>query len=280
MGVTNLVVAPQNWDERGQRVKTDGRDARELCQRLERWVHGNRCVFSLVRVPTPDQEQRRAVCRQRGFVMRARNQAASRGRSLLLTQGYRVRGRWWGTRSWAQLRPTLPEPLRTQVGLWQQTALQHETTTRQLQKQIEALAGQEIPVGIGAMSWVNANSEVLEWNRFRNRRAVGSYTGLCPSEHSSGGHRQQGSINRHGNPRLRHVLIEMAWRLLRLQPNCLLFDHFPQLRDPQTDKRRRKRLIVAAARRLAIDLWRLNTGQTTTTALRLKMPPPKEAAAN
>jgi transposase len=42
LGATNYVVAPQCWDERRRRVKTDARDAHELCQRLDRYVRRNR----------------------------------------------------------------------------------------------------------------------------------------------------------------------------------------------------------------------------------------------
>ncbi len=44
LGVTNYVVAPQRWDERGRRVKTDKHDARELVNRLDRYVRGNGCT--------------------------------------------------------------------------------------------------------------------------------------------------------------------------------------------------------------------------------------------
>ena len=67
-----MVVAPQRWDERGRRVKTDRRDARERCARLDRFVRGNAAVFAVVRVPTPEQERQRALCRQRGAVLQER----------------------------------------------------------------------------------------------------------------------------------------------------------------------------------------------------------------
>ena len=52
LGVTNYVVQPQDWDERGKGVKNDRIDAQALCQRLDRYVRGNRKTFSVVRVPT------------------------------------------------------------------------------------------------------------------------------------------------------------------------------------------------------------------------------------
>ncbi|MBE7540450.1 MAG: IS110 family transposase [Opitutaceae bacterium] len=48
---------------------------------------------------------------------------------------------------------------------------------------------------------------------------MGGYSGLCPSEYSTGTRRRQGSISKHGNPRMRHLLVEAARRLLRWQPD-------------------------------------------------------------
>ena len=57
--------------------------------------------------------------------------------------------------------------------------------------------------------------EVGDWSRFNNRRQVSSYTGLCPREHSSGGKRRTGSVSKSGNPRIRAMLVEMVWRMIR-----------------------------------------------------------------
>jgi transposase len=103
--------------------------------------------------------------------------------------------------------------------------------------------------------------EVCDWQRFTNRRQISAYTGLCPGEHSSGGKRVQGSVTKHGNPRLRAALVECAWRMVRFQPQY-----------PPVKKRlailckgsaatgaQRKKAIVAVARQLAADLWRIHT---------------------
>ncbi len=50
MGVTNYVVQPQVWDERHKGVKTDKLDALALCQRLDRFVLGNRIILSKLRL--------------------------------------------------------------------------------------------------------------------------------------------------------------------------------------------------------------------------------------
>ena len=79
-------------------------------------------------------------------------------------------------------------------------------------------------------------------------------------------------INRHGNPRLRHLLIEAVWRLLKFQPQyravAKWHDALVALR---LTKARKKKIIVAIARQLAVDLWRLATGRTTAAALGLQV---------
>jgi transposase len=126
---------------------------------------------------------------------------------------------------------------------------------------------QSRPKGLGALTAALLQMEILDWRRFQNRRQVASYTGLCPSEHSSGERQRQGAISKHGNPRVRHVLVEAVWRLLQWQPD---YPPVQKLR-AATGKRTRKRLAVAAARRLAINLWRINTGQCTPEKLHLKL---------
>ncbi len=59
------------------------------------------------------------------------------------------------------------------------------------------------PKGLGELTLVTLDGEVCDWNRFNNRKQIGSYTGCCPGEHSSGGKRQVGGIDRMGNGRVR-----------------------------------------------------------------------------
>ena len=65
MGITNYVVRPRYWDEYGQKVITDKRDATALADCLDRYVNGNQRAFCVVRVPTEAQEQERSLSRQR-----------------------------------------------------------------------------------------------------------------------------------------------------------------------------------------------------------------------
>jgi transposase len=245
-GATNYVVAPQRWDERGRRVKTDRRDARELCQRLDRYVRGNTEVFTVVRVPSEQQERRRLLCRQRATLLKERQRCELRGHGLMLVHGFDVAGGWWETEAWRELGPQLPEWLREHLERWQQYAVRLEQQVAELNTILE--------------------TEIGDWSRFHNRRQPGSYSGLCPSEHSSNQRRRQGSVTKHGNPRIRHLLVEAAWRMLEWQPE------YPPIKKARALKgRQRKRAIVAAARQLAVDLWRLRTGRCSAEQLKLVM---------
>lgn len=153
---------------------------------------------------------------------------------------------------------------------WQALALDCDTRERAVRGQLEAAAPQNLPRGIGALTWVILAREICDWTRFKNRRQVASYTGLCPGIHTSDGKGREGSINRCGNRAVRTALVELVWRLARWQPGYkpvrLLVDQ------AALSPRRRRKHAVAAARRLAIDLWRLATGQTTPEKLGLNAP--------
>jgi transposase len=268
MGVSNVVVAPQRWDESGQRVKTDKRDARELVDRLDRYLRGNQKVFAVVRVPTEEQERRRCVVRQRGCVVKERNRCVVRGHGMMLAQGVQAPSGWWRSPRWEEFGRKLPPWLHEQVSLWQKKAESFEQEVEALDKRVKSqVGGRALPKGLGRLTAALLGAEVLDWSRFKNRRQVASYTGLCPSEHSSGQKRRQGSVNKHGNPRIRHYLVEAVWRLEVWQPGYPPIKKLQEVKGP----RARKRTAVAVARRLAIDLWRIETGQCPAEKLGLQL---------
>ena len=274
LSVINYVVAPQRWDERGRRVKTDKRDARELVDRLDRYLRGNTKAFTVVRVPTPRQEQERSLVRQRGRVLKERTRCVVRGHGLMLAQGVQAAKGWWRPRRWHEFGSQLPDWLRAQVGLWQEQAVRFNEDLTRLDWEVRKLSEHKaIPKGLGSLTSSLLESEILDWKRFTNRRQVASYTGLCPSEHSSGESRKQGTISKHGNPRVRHQLVEAVWRLQTWQP------HYPPLKKLQevSGARARKRAVVAVARRLAVDLWRIETGQCPAHKLGLTLIKPSRA---
>ena len=80
-GVTNYVVVPEKLED-GRKQKTDGLDAIALAERLERYLRGNTKAFTVVRVPTVEEEQARAEGRLRDQLKRSRHEWEARGRSL------------------------------------------------------------------------------------------------------------------------------------------------------------------------------------------------------
>jgi transposase len=273
LGVVCYVVRPRNWDQYGSRVKTDKRDAHELALCLDRYVQGNTRAFSVVRVPTPEEEQKRSVSRHRQALLNQRQRLAAQGRGTALYYGYRLKGPWWKNAAWKKLEQSIPAHL---LELLQSLRTVIESTDRELQAFTSRLekSTPALPMGVGKLTAQVLEREVCDWARFQNRRQVASYTGLCPGEDSSGPNRFQGSINKHGNRRLRPVLVECMWRLCAFQPEYRLVRKWaPALRDPKATKARRKKIIVAMARQFAVDWWRLRTGRVQATELGLVMAP-------
>jgi|APTNR8051073442_1049403.scaffolds.fasta_scaffold21217_1 transposase len=274
-GITCHVVRPQDWDKHGSKVKTDGRDARELAEHLARYEAGNKHALAVVRVPEAAQEQKRALSRQRGSFVKEVKRLAAMGRSHAMSQGHELSGRWWRKSTWPKCSAKLPPWLRELIEPLRQMLVQMEVFVSERTKQVEAMAApaQQRPKGLGALTEQIIAHEVIDWSRFNNRRQVSSYTGLCPSEHSSGGSRRQGHINKHGNPRLRHALVEAVWRLIRLQSGWKRLEKLhTRLRNQSTRAASAKvgrKGVVALARELAVDLWRLNTGRCSLAELGL-----------
>ena len=276
LGATNYVIRPRNWDDQHKRVKTDRTDALAMLTALDRFVAGNPHALAKVCVPTEAQERQRTQTRMRQSLHRDLKLLAQRGRGIALQYGYRLKGKWYGVRNW----PKLPVPAwlaELLAPLQAALAALHEQVRVQSQ-QIEAASTTPKPKGLGALSQQIIEREVGDWGRFKNRRQVSSYFGLCPSENSSGSRQQLGSITKCGNPRLRWALCEAAWRLLKYQPEYRLCKKWRAcIIDPQTPGGRKKQLIVALARGFGVDWWRLQTGQTTPEKLGLVMnEPPKD----
>jgi transposase len=263
------VVCPQKLDEQNRRVKTDGLDAKALCLKLDRFVESNSDALALVRVPSEEEEQLRAIHRQREQLVKARKQLEAQGRSLMVNHGMEPVQQWWKRRTFAVL--PVPEWMKELLSNSQPILLALQERIRALTVQLEAAAPAQQPRGFGAMTSVVIDREIGNWHRFTNRRRVGSYTGLCPGEHSSGNTRLQSCVTKHGNPRIRAALVEAAWRLVRFQPN-----YKPIVKWRDTLRKgalatgaARKKAIVAVARQLAVDLWRIRTGRVRAQDLGL-----------
>ncbi len=95
---------------------------------------------------------------------------------------------------------------------------------------------------------------------------------MCPGVHASGSKIRNGPITRHGNRRIRTALVELAWRCLRFQPDYRPVQKWRSvLASPKASGGAKKKAIVAVGRRLAIDLWRMNTGRTTPRETRTEI---------
>jgi transposase len=263
------VVCPQKLDEQNKRVKTDGLDAKALCLRLDRFVQGNRDALAIVRVPTEEEERSRAIHRQREQLVGARKRLEAQGRSLMVNHGVEPMQNWWKPRTFGAL--TVPHWMREVLGNSQPILLALQQKIVALTLQLQSVAAPNQPRGLGKMTSVIIEREIGDWHRFNNRRQIASYTGLCPGEYSSGNTRLQSCVTKHGNPRLRAALVELAWRLVRFQPNYKPVRKWRQILAKGTlvTGAARKKAIVAVARQLAVDLWRMRTGRCKPEALGL-----------
>ena len=271
LGAHCYVIAPRKLDEHFTRVKTDPRDATTLCQRLSRYLDGNTRELAVIRVPTQEEEQDRHVSRQREQLLRLRQKLEAQGRSLLISQSLPSPAHWWKNQTWSRLRKLLPGWICIRLEVHRPPLLTLQKQIDALSAQLEAAAPADVPLGIGKLSTVVMTREICSWERFRNRRAISCYTGLCPGEHTSGTKRMPGSVTKHGNPHLRAALVECAWRMVRFQPN------YPPVKKrlsvlakgARATGAQRKKAIVAVARHLAVDLWRIHTGRCSAAQLGL-----------
>jgi transposase len=278
-GIENLVVdsASIEVNRRRKRAKTDRLDGEALLDLLQRHLGGGRKkVWSVVRIPTREEEDARHLHRELATVKRDRTRVTNRIRGLLANQGLvlgqlqdvpsqvrALRG-WDGQplpealrerleREWAQV-----EQLRQRIraieakrrALW--TEGQDRAT--EAARQLYALRG------IGANgAWLYA-MELFGWRDFRNGKQVGSFAGLTPTPYTSGEREREQGIGKDGNRHVRAMAVELAWAWLRFQPQSELARWY-EGRFGGGSKRLRKIGIVALARKLLVAVWRyLETG--------------------
>jgi len=268
LGVRNYVVCPMCLDERRRGVVNDRTDATELATRLDRYLAGNGKALAIVRVPSEAQEQKRAYQRQRQQLREQRLSLAAQGRSLMLLQGRRESNQWWKPTRWVRLESELAPWLVERLQVFRELILAVDRAVRQLTQGLVVEAPRVRPKGMGGLTHEVVSSEVADWDRFKNRRQVGSYAGLTGGVSDSGQSTADLSITKAGNKRLRTALVELSWRLLLYQPQYYLVQKWkPILLNSKAHRRPRKRAIVAFARQLFIDLWRWKTGRRTPAQL-------------
>jgi transposase len=271
IGAHCYVIAPCKLDEQRTGVKTDPRDAATLCQRLSRYVDGNTRELAVIRVPSEEEERARHTSRQREQLVHHRQKMEAQGRGLLVNHNLPAPAHWWKPQTWERLLKLWPQWIGPHLETYRPILLELDRQIAALTSQLVAAAPAQIPRGLGQLTTVVLSREICDWERFKNRRAISSYTGLCPGEYSSGCKRMPGSVTKRGNPRLRSALVECAWRLVRFQPQ------YPPVKQrlgvlakgARATGAARKKAIVAVARHLAVDLWRLHTGRCTAGQLGL-----------
>lgn len=273
-GIGNIVVdsASIEVDRRKRRAKTDSLDVGTLLSMLVRFHLGERRIWSVVRVPSVEEEDRRQLHRELRTLKKERTRTTNRIKGLLATQGIRVEGRmdlsakqldrmrlWSGAPLPAALKGRLEREWQHVLFLNKQIAalvtlrksLLEEAKDSGVEKiqQLNKLKG----IGIES-SWVIVQ-ELFGWRQFRNRREVGSLIGLTPSPYNSGKTVWEQGISKAGIVHVRAVSVELGWSWIRHQPKSKLTQWFLQ-RFAEGGPRARKVGIVALARRLMIELWR------------------------
>ena len=267
-GIDNIVVdsASIEVNRRARRAKTDRLDADKLLSMLLRYHADEPRVWSVVRVPTPEEEDARRAHRELGRLGHERTAHSNRIRALLVLHNLRVKhvgGRLW-QRWWTGHAQELAPGVRAEIERESErlSLVKKQMDTIEAAQRQAVAAGSEAQVarlaqlrGIGVGSgWVLAK-ELFGWRRFRNRREVAGCLGLTPSPYASGESETEQGISKAGNRRVRTLLVELAWSWLRYQRESELSQWFNR-RFAAGGKRLRRIGIVALARRLAIALWR------------------------
>jgi transposase len=273
MGVVNLVVDSSSIevDRRARRAKTDRLDAAKLISMLLRYWAGEKDHWSVVHVPTPEQEDGRHLQREIRTLKKEQTRLINRVKGLLAGQGVAVRiGRGGFQDSLDAMRiwdgSPLPSGLRRRL---ETEITRHGVVHRQLlelecERDAWIREGQDRASEIArrlktlrGIAEVGAESYAREfsWRAFKNRRQVGSLVGLTGTPYQSGDSSRECGISRAGNRHVRGVAIDLAWIWLRQQPESELTLWFNS-RFARGGPRLRKIGIVALARKLVIALWR------------------------
>jgi transposase len=258
---------------RRRRVKTDRIDGETLLRALLAHKRGEPRVCSMVRAPTPEDEDRRRICRERKGLIMERVQHVNRIKGLLFSQGasgYEPlrrdrRARLNALQTGDGRR--LPQHLKAQVCreldrlelLLEQIKAVEAERDAPLDATEQTKASAPPPMLLGVHGVGPEFASVL-WSEglcrhFDNRRQVAAYAGLAPTPWQSGSVNREQGISQSGNRRLRTMMIQLAWLWLRHQPGSALTLWFKD-RMERNGGRRRKTTIVALARKLLVALWK------------------------
>jgi len=271
VGIENEVVdaASIEVSRRLRHVKTDRLDGDRLLAKLIRHHAGERGGWSVVRVPSIEEEDARRLHRELERLKRERLAHRLRIQSLLVTQGIRLTVKsalrldrltlWDGGPLPVELKAEL-EREAERLALVERQIEQLEATRRERLQSPRTEAERRIVhlMRLGAIGPTSAwllVTEFFAWRAFRNRRELGALAGLVGTPYNSGEAERDQGISKAGNRRVRAMIVEIAWLWLRFQPGSALSQWY-RARFAGGGLRMRRIGIVALARKLLIALWR------------------------
>ena len=248
-GIHNIVVNPGSIEVAvHNRVKTDKRDALKIATLREAGrLRG-------IRVPSVAQEQQRLLTRTRQQLVEERSAIKNKIRMKCHQMGLIDPDdtREMSHKLVGEILSRTPSPEFTLVieaywQVWKSIETQIKKIEQKLNEQAAIDPNETIyrsATGFGPLSARILSNELGDLSQFANERQLFSYTGLTPSEFSSGDTIRKGRITRQGNKRVRYILNQAAWRAIKKDRD--LNEFFEGLH-PRTGK---KKAIVAVARKL------------------------------
>jgi transposase len=246
-----------------RRQKTDTRDAEHLLQLLLTKQ------FPQIWVPSVEERDARQLLKHRNKLVQMQTSVKNQVHFLAMSQGLCRKGRLWSARGRAEveglnLGPWASERRQELLKLLEDLGPKIERLNEAVRVEAEGRADARALMqhpGVGPVTALAYVLTVGPVSRFASSRALVSYLGLNPSEHSSGGHQRLGHISKQGNQMLRWLLVEAA--------HCAVQHDRELRRRYQHLKFRRGGSIakVAMARHLAVRLyWTLRQASTTLPA--------------
>lgn len=247
-GISNIVVHAASIEvAANDRVKTDKRDSLKMATQLSAGR------LKGIRIPTIEEEQRRLLTRTREQLMRAKRRVQVQIRMRMHQFGLFPEDieRVIRLKDVEELLTKIDGDLQFSIACLYEEWKHILSQVQKLDKELHAQAKEDpleaiyrsVP-GIGPLIARVLSSELGDMSQFRNERALFSFTGLTPGEYSSGKEVHRGHISRQGSSRLRHMLVEAAWKAIRKDE--VLKEFFERI----AKKAGKKRAIVAVARKL------------------------------
>jgi|SRR3990167_3259729 len=249
-GIDNIVVNPASIEvAANDKVKTDKRDSKKIAEQL------SRKTLVGIYIPTEEEELKRVLSRTREQIVEQRARVATQIKSKLHYFGRMdpdddraVTESYLKELAHKDLDKNLSYALGLLSSQWRFLTEQIKEIEKRLAEQAKQDESEKVyrsVPGIGPVSSRVLSNELGDLSkRFENERALFSFTGLTPSEHSTGSSVHKGHISRQGSSRIRKYLIEVAWRAI--EQDVALKDIFERI----AQTRGKKRAIIAIARKL------------------------------